>query len=82
VFTDYHWNEETDNPRLAYESNFNRRDGNQMLELLNTYSSNWNDEKSSNFFCNLEKVVRQLVPSRMKTVSDVISWIEKHSPRL
>jgi hypothetical protein len=82
VFSDYDWNEERSGNRPPHESVFNRRDGHQMLELLNSCSSEWDKEKSNNFFVNLEKVVRQIVPSRAKTIRDVRNWIETHTPRL
>jgi hypothetical protein len=83
VFSDYSWHPAAALTHMVgQESAFDRHDGHQMLALLNSWAGSWLHEKSSEFFRNLERVIRQLVPARMATVNDVHAWVETHTPRL
>ena len=84
VFSDYFWSSES-KPQPDSDAGtclFNRRDGHQMLALLNGLSASWLSVKTADFSGNLEKVIRQLVPARMVTVFDVRNWVESNTPRL
>lgn len=84
VFSDYLWPEphEADNHFSEGSGLFNRRNGYQMLCLLNSLSASWRSPKTNDFFGNVEKVIRQLVPARLVTVQEVQEWIESRTPRL
>jgi hypothetical protein len=84
VFSDYSWQTASNEAgtNATGEVVLDRRDGYQMLKLLNNWAASWLHTKSLSFFNNLERVLRQLVPARLKTMSEVRAWVELHTPRL
>ena len=82
IFSDYFWDASSDLTSDDNETAFDRKDGNQTLALLNAWAGNWPQPKSTMFFNNLERVIRQLVPSGMLSLADIRRWVEQHTPRL
>lgn len=77
VFSDYSW------PGVPpAQASFDRRDGFQMLAVLNDWAASWSFHQTASFISNLERVIRQLVPRRCSTPADVRDWVEAHTPIL
>lgn len=86
-YDDYKWSARADhdNPKIiggTDHAELNRTEGYEMLYFINSLarSWNWNDNLAS--YRNLEKIIRNDVPSSMRTHSGIKSWIEAHHKQI
>lgn len=87
VYNDYKWTArgDFDDPKFigAQESSMlNRSEGYEMLWFINSLAKTWgwNDNRAS--YQNLEKILREKVPSTTRTHSGIKQWIEANYPRI
>lgn len=69
-----------DNPRITGEPDstlFNRNEGYEVLYLINKLAERWNwKEKKSGL--KLERLIRDHLPSDVRSQSNVKAWVEKN----
>ena len=80
VYTDYKWtaNADHDNPKFigAQEhSELNRSEGYEMLWYINSLAKTWNWEGNLASYKHLEKIIREEVPSSIRTHLAIKEWI-------
>lgn len=80
VYTDYKWTAKSDhdNPKFigAQEhSELNRSEGYEMLWYINSLSKTWNWNDILTSHQHLEKIIREEVPSSIRTHSAIKEWI-------
>jgi hypothetical protein len=82
VYADYTWtaSADHDNPRVIGaddHTDLNRSEGNEVLYFINSLAVTWGWQNASlSSFQSLEKIIRNEVPSSMRTYAQIKSWIE------
>jgi len=83
VYSDYKWTAKADhdNPKFIGAQDaamLNREEGYEMLYFINSLALTWewNDNLAS--YQNLESIIRQKVPSHIRTHSGIKNWIEQN----
>jgi hypothetical protein len=87
VYKDYKWSPRADhdNPKIILgtdHAELNRSEGYEMLYFINSVAKTWNWKSILNSYQNLERVIREQVPSHIRTHGSIKSWIEQNYPRL
>lgn len=80
VYTDYKWTAtaDHDNPKFigAQEhSMLNRSEGYEMLWFINSLAKTWNWTDNLLSYQNLEKIIKEKVPTNIRTHSGIKEWI-------
>jgi hypothetical protein len=81
VYTDYKWNARADhdNPKIiggTDHAELNRTEGYEMIYFINSLAKTWNwNNDSLNSYRRLEKIIREQVPSNIRTHSGIKEWI-------
>ena len=84
VYTDYKWTARADhdNPKIiggTDHAELNRTEGYEMLYFINSlaHTLGWTSNVTSS--CkNLERIIREKVPSNIRTHSKIKDWIAAH----
>ncbi len=81
VYNDYKWTARADhdNPKFigAQESAMlNRSEGYEMLWYINSLAKTWGWKDNQSSYQNLERVIRDKVPSTIRSHSKIKEWIE------
>ncbi len=81
VFDDYKWNARADydNPKIiggTDHAELNRSEGYEMLYFINSLAKTWKwPEDALSSYKHLEKIIRNEVPSSIRTHSGISQWI-------
>ena len=83
VYDDYKWTAKADhdNPKFigAQESAMlNREEGYEMLYFINSIAKTWEWNDSLKSRQNLEVIIREKVPSNIRTHSKIMQWIAEN----
>jgi len=89
VYQDYKWQARADhdNPQIIGaqdHSELNRTEGYEMLYFMNNLAKtwNWNGNNLLSSFQHLERIIKEEVPSNIRTHSEIKSWISGHYDKL
>lgn len=87
VYTDYKWTARADhdNPKFigAQErSMLNRSEGYEMLWYINSLAKTWGWNDTLSSYQNLERIIREKVPSGIRTHSEIKNWIEANYSKI
>jgi len=80
VYQDYKWSARADhdNPKIiggTDHAELNRTEGYEMLYFMNSLAKTWKWNDSLTSYQNLEKIIRQKVPSNIRTHGGIMNWI-------
>lgn len=83
VYSDYKWTAKADheNPKFigAQEAAMlNRQEGYEMLYFINSLALTWNWPDNLVSRQKLERIIREKVPSNIRTHGAIRSWIEQN----
>lgn len=83
VYSDYKWTAKADhdNPKFigAQEAAMlNRQEGYEMLYFINSLALTWKWNNSLASRQNLERIIREKVPSNIRTHGGIKSWIAEN----
>jgi len=87
VYSDYKWTAKADhdNPKFVgaqEKAMLNRQEGYEMLHFINSLALtwNWNDNLSSRQ--NLERIIKEKVPTDIRTHGGIKTWIEQNYEKI
>lgn len=81
VYQDYKWNARADhdNPKIISGTDaaeLNRTEGYEMLYFINSLARTWNWKSDAiSSYQHLERIIRDIVPSNIRTHSGIKKWI-------
>lgn len=84
VFGDYKWTARADhdNPKIiggTDHAQLNRTEGYEMLYFINSLARTWNWQNTAvDSYQHLERIIRQEVPSSIRTHTGIKDWISAH----
>lgn len=88
VYNDYKWTAKADhdNPKIIggnEKSELNRTEGYEMLYFINSLALSWNwPQNALNSMQSLEKIIRERVPSNIRTHIEIKTWIEANYTKI
>ncbi|MGE6221091.1 hypothetical protein ACQKCH_14785 [Nubsella zeaxanthinifaciens] len=83
VYQDYKWNARADhdNPKFVgaqERSMLNRSEGYEMLDFIDRLASDWKWGDNLGARQRLEKIIREKVPSNIRTHDEIKKWISSN----
>jgi hypothetical protein len=87
VYNDYKWSARADhdNPKIiggTDHSELNRTEGYEMLYFINSIAKTWGWNDSLLSYQSLEKIIRDSVPSNIRTHTGIKNWISGHYDKI
>jgi len=87
VYQDYKWtaHADHDNPKFIHAqdaSMLNRQEGYEMLYFINSAAKTWQWNDSLSSRQNLERIIRNEVPSNIRTHSGILAWVQQNHSRI
>lgn len=88
VYSDCKWTARADhdNPKIiggTDHAGLNRIEGYEMLNFINSLAKSWSwNTTSLSSYQNLEKIIRTVVPSNIRTHGGIMNWISSNYKHL